>query len=156
MGVDLLTPPGQGDSGEADPRLRAALEAGDVAAVRAALAGARVFVGVESRLLERAASGGDKKSEIVLATLRLPSGASALPVFTSVAALSSWRRSARPVPVPALDACAEAARLGHESVVIDVAGPVPATLAVSLVDPAEAGEPRADRSARRRWPWRRR
>ncbi|ONH29233.1 SseB family protein [Pseudofrankia asymbiotica] len=173
MAVDLLTPPGQGDGGEADPRLRAALESGDAGAVAAALAGARVFVGVESRLLEpadeatavvtaepgpgRQDAGGrsaplghgphlaEKASEMVLATLRMPSGATALPVFSSVAALSAWRSAARPVPVPAADACAEAARLGHGTVVVDVAGPVTATLDVSALAGAPSpSEPRAD------------
>jgi len=156
VAVDLLTPPGQGDDGAADPGLRAALESGDAGAVAAALAGARVFVGVESRLLEladpvappeAAAVGpragertggkpglrGDKNSEMVLAILQLPSGATALPVFSSVAALSAWRSAARPVPVPAADACAEAARLGHPTVVVDVAGPVTATLDVGAL-----------------------
>ncbi len=153
-----MTPPGQGDAGEADPRLRAALEAGDEAAVAGALAGARVFVGIESRLIALAdpadpepgpdrgpaAAGGhrhsprpglrgEKQSEMVLATLRLPSGATALPVFSSAAALSAWRSAARPVPVAAADACAEAARLGHLTVVVDVAGPVTATLDVSAL-----------------------
>jgi hypothetical protein len=205
-----MTPPGQGDSGAADPRLRAALEAGDETALAAALDGARVFVGVESRLLELApdathdpaataaataartprdaaadvggrpsrgsgnvagplpaadsaapAAGrpldgrrpgeaarrkpgirGDKRSEMVLATLRLPSGATALPVFSSAAALSAWRASARPVPVSARDACAQAAQLGHRAVVIDVAGPVTATLDVSTLAAAQVG-PRA-------------
>ncbi|WP_131803755.1 SseB family protein, partial [Pseudofrankia sp. BMG5.36] len=171
MAVDLLTPPGQGDGGEADPRLRAALESGDAGAVAAALTGARVFVGVESRLLEpadevaavattepdpgRQDAGGhagpprhgphfsEKASEMVLATLRMPSGATALPVFSSVAALSAWRSAARPVPVPAADACAEAARLGHGTVVVDVAGPVTATLDVSAL----AGAPGASDAA---------
>ncbi|MBL7518066.1 SseB family protein, partial [Frankia sp. CNm7] len=169
MAVDLMTPPGQGDAGEGDPRLLAALRSGDEGAVAAALPGARVFVGVESRLLEladpvdpaeqpagacaaheRPAGGkpglrGEKKSEMVLATLRLPSGATALPVFSSVAALSAWRSAARPVPVSAVDACAEASRLGHPTVVIDVAGPVTATLDVSaLAGPVAAGPARRD------------
>ncbi|ADP79757.1 hypothetical protein FraEuI1c_1700 [Pseudofrankia inefficax] len=154
-----MTPPGQGDAGEADPRLRAALESGDEVAVAGALADARVFVGVESRLLELAdpadepAQGhrhpgrpelrGEKRSEMVLATLRLPSGATALPVFSSAAALSAWRSEARPVPVAALDACAEAARLGHRSVVVDVAGPVTATLDVSALADAPGAAPQA-------------
>jgi len=173
-----MTPPGQGDAGDADPRLLAALTSGDEAAVAGALGTARVFVGIESRLVELATdppgdrtsggagpagegnqggpaarpagSGGrrtvirgEKKSEMVLATLRLPSGATALPVFSSVAALSAWSSTARPVPIAALDACAEAARLGHRTVVVDVAGPVTATLDVgALVDsPGDATDP---------------
>jgi len=173
-----MTPPGQGDAGDADPRLLAALTSRDEAALAGALGAARVFVGVESRLVELAtdppgdrtpgAAGpagegaqggpaarpagsggrrtvvrGEKKSEMVLATLRLPSGATALPVFTSVAALSAWSPTARPVPIAALDACAEAARLGHRTVVVDVAGPVTATLDVgALVDsPRDATNP---------------
>ncbi|WP_007519925.1 SseB family protein [Pseudofrankia saprophytica] len=161
MAVDLLTPPGQGDAGQADPRLRAALDSADVGAVAAALAVSRVFVGVESRLLELAAEQpgrrlpSEKASEMVLATLRMPSGMTALPVFSSVAALSAWRSAARPVPVSAADACAEAARLGHGTVVVDVAGPVTVSLDVSALaagvglaaspsDAAGAGQGAAD------------
>jgi hypothetical protein len=164
-----MTPQGQGDDGEADPRLRAALESGDAAAVAAALASARVFVGIESRLVEladpaaRPGPRGEKTSEMMLATLRLPSGATALPVFSGVAALAAWRASARPVPVPAADVCAEAARLGHETVVVDVAGPVTATLdlvgdAGALAQPAAAGPQDELRSVARPWDgdrWRR-
>jgi hypothetical protein len=132
MAGDLLVPPGQGDDGSADPALRAALESGEPAALAAALAGARVFVGVEARLVSAdAATGADKTSDMELVTLRTDTGATALPVFSSAAALAEWRPQARPVPVAAAEVCAEALRLGHETVVIDLAGPASATVDVT-------------------------
>jgi hypothetical protein len=132
MAGDLPVPPGQGDDGSADPGLRAALASGDPDALAAALAGARVFVGVEARLVSAdAATGADKTSDMDLVTLRTDTGATALPVFSSVALLAEWRPQARPVPVAAAEVCAEAVRLGHETVVIDLAGPASATVDVT-------------------------
>ncbi|EFC84633.1 SseB family protein [Parafrankia sp. EUN1f] len=131
MPPDLLTPPGQGDDGLADSALLAALRSGDRAALTAALPGARVFVGVEARALATdAVTGADKKSDMVLVTLRTPSGSGALPVFSSVDVMAAWRPSVRPVPVTLPDACAEAVRMGLAAVVIDLGGPAPVTLDV--------------------------
>ncbi|ABW11165.1 conserved hypothetical protein [Parafrankia sp. EAN1pec] len=131
MSPDLLTPPGQGDHGRADSALLAALRSGDRAALTAALPGARVFVGVEARALATdALTGADKKSDMVLVTLRTPSGSGALPVFSAVDVMAAWRPSVRPVPVTLPDACAEAVRMGLAAVVIDLGGPAPVTLDV--------------------------
>ncbi|ABD12540.1 hypothetical protein ThrDRAFT_03414 [Frankia casuarinae] len=139
MARDLLTPSGQGDDGRADESLTRALAANpvDPAVLTAALRQARVFVGVEARLTAAdAVTGADKTSEMALTTLRTPSGATALPIFSSVSALTAWRSSARPVPVAAVDACTEAVRLGLGAVVIDVAGPRSASLDVGPGGPA--------------------
>ncbi len=129
MKRELLTPSGQGDRGGADEVLRAALVNRDERAVATALAGSRVFVAIEARLLETDSdTGADKASEMVLVTLRVPSGATAIPAFSSVDALARWRRAARPVPVPGRALCAEAVRAGHRAVVLDIAGPVMATI----------------------------
>ncbi|WP_066067014.1 SseB family protein [Frankia sp. EI5c] len=131
MSTDLLTPPGQGDDGRADAGLLAALRSGDRAALAAVLPGARVFVGVEARALATdAVTGADKQSDMVLVTLRTPSGSGALPVFSAVDVMASWRPSVRPVPVTLPDACAEAVRMGLAAVVIDLGGPAPVTLDV--------------------------
>jgi SseB protein N-terminal domain len=119
------------DAGAADPVLAGALgqayarrgpahDGGADEAVAAALAAARVFVGVEPRLLSAdGATGAEKESEMALVTLRAASGATAVPAFTSVGALTAWRGGARPVPVDGAGLCAEAVRLGHVAVVLD-------------------------------------
>ncbi|WP_261569195.1 SseB family protein [Frankia gtarii] len=137
MARHLLTPAGQGDDGAADETLVRVLAAGgptgrvDPAALTDALRRARVFVAIEAMLTSTdATTGADKTSEMALATLRTPAGASALPIFSSVTTLAAWREAARPVPVTAPDAWAEAVRLGLDSVVIDVAGPYSTSLKV--------------------------
>ncbi|MEX5633890.1 SseB family protein [Parafrankia sp. FMc2] len=131
MSPDLLTPPGQGDDGRADSALLAALRSGDRSALTAALPGARVFVGVEARSLATdVVTGADKQSDMVLVTLRTPSGSGALPVFSAVDVMAAWRPSVRPVAVTLPDACAEAVRMGLAAVVIDLGGPAPVTLDV--------------------------
>ncbi|SBW26415.1 SseB family protein [Protofrankia symbiont of Coriaria ruscifolia] len=134
MKRELLTPSGQGDRGGADEVLRAALASRDERAVATALAGSRVFVAIEARLLDTDETGADKASEMVLVTLRVPSGATAIPAFSSIDTLARWRRAARPVPVPGRALCAEAVRAGHRAVVIDIAGPVMATIDGDLLD----------------------
>ncbi|WP_018635607.1 SseB family protein [Parafrankia elaeagni] len=131
MSPDLLTPPGQGDDGRADSALLTALRSGDRSALTAALPGARVFVGVEARSLATdVVTGADKQSDMVLVTLRTPSGSGALPVFSAVDVMAAWRPSVRPVAVTLPDACAEAVRMGLAAVVIDLGGPAPVTLDV--------------------------
>ncbi|MCK9921496.1 SseB family protein [Frankia sp. AgPm24] len=135
MARDLLKPAGQGDQGEADAELARVLAAAgdtgriDPAALTVALREARVFVGVEAQATSvDEATGADRGSEMALITLRTASGASALPVFTSVATLAAWRPAARPVPVAGPDAFAQAAQEGLGAMVIDVAGPHTASL----------------------------
>ncbi len=121
------------DDGSADPRAATALTAfasgqGSEHAVLNALACSRLLVPVVAALNgdagPRAAEGGEKGSEMSLPTLVGRDGRRAVPVFTSLDALSRWRPAARPVPASAAlvwraaidDSCA---------VVVDIAGPVP-------------------------------
>jgi len=83
------------------------------------LGAARVFVGIEPRALETAADGADRVAEMALLIIQAPSGASAVPAFSGIAALSAWRPAARPVPVTGRELAAEALRLGHEALVLD-------------------------------------
>src|SRR3954470_14941165 len=69
------------DTGAADPRLAAALAAGDPAEVAAALVDARLIVGVVALPGEQVASEG----EMALALLESARGTRALPAFTSLA-----------------------------------------------------------------------
>lgn len=117
------------DDGAADAGYLAALAdlaagRGDEAAVVAALATARVFVPIVATLAEEAEAvagphgdhvHGDKQADMALVTLKAPDGRTALPAFTSAAALAAWHPEARPVAVyaarAALSAVAETAEL---------------------------------------------
>jgi len=125
------------DDGSADPGLAAALTAyaeapDDPAAgprVLAALAGTRVLVPVVA-LLGESEEGPDglrrdKTSDMAVPTLEAPGGRRALPAFTSTAALARWDPAARPVAVLVPQAVRAAVTERADTVVLDVAGPVP-------------------------------
>jgi hypothetical protein len=137
----LATPAGQGDDGKADPELAAVLAAGDLGRLPSAFAKARLFVAVEPRMVEADPdTGADKISEMVLVTLRRPDGTTAVPAFTSVAALTTWRSSARPVPVGGSVLAGQACQLGHRMVVLNVGGVDQVSLSVEAVTvPSAAG-----------------
>jgi hypothetical protein len=109
--------PGE-DVGVADPRLVAALAAGDVAAVRTALLAVRLI----TPLL---ASGAESTAaELTVPLLVGADGRIAMPVFSSVDSLRAWRPQARPVPVQGAAAVVAAIDGGSSGLVLDVAGPV--------------------------------
>ena len=66
------------------------------------------------------AAQGDKAADVALVTMRAPDGRQALPVFTSVPALTAWNPIARPVAVWMPRACLSAVDEGCELVVVDV------------------------------------
>lgn len=68
---------------------------------------------------EHEASAGDKASDVALVTMRAADGRQALPVFTSVPALTAWNPQARPVAVWMPRACLSAVDEGCELVVVD-------------------------------------
>jgi SseB protein N-terminal domain len=94
-----------GDTGEADPALTAALAApGDERALVAAVARARLLVPVVAEPTEVDEFGDhlvEKRTDMAAVTLVAPDGTRALPAFTSAAALAAWDPAARPVPVAA-------------------------------------------------------
>ncbi|OON82223.1 SseB family protein [Streptomyces tsukubensis] len=135
------------DDGTADPALSAALEvwAKDRHAhgpVLTALLGARLLVPVvavldESEVTPEAADGAsaegpgpvpglrrEKTSDMAVPTLKA-GGRKALPAFTSTATLARWDRTARPVAVPLRQAIEAAAHEQADTIVLDLAGPVP-------------------------------
>ncbi|MEN8652936.1 SseB family protein [Streptomyces sp. 21So2-11] len=153
------------DDGTADPRLTAALAAwaDDPAAepqVLEALAGARLLVPVVAVLgeVETDENGlrREKTSDMAVPTLQA-GDRRALPAFTSTEALARWNPQARPVAVPLHQALKAAAHECVDTVVIDLAGPVPyqlmgsallalaegRTSAAPLDDPAVTGAVRA-------------
>ncbi|MFJ7999453.1 SseB family protein [Streptomyces sp. NPDC096310] len=150
MALKNIPDPGfSDDDGTADPALTAALAAWaeDRAAhgpVLAALRTSRLLVPVVAVLGEaeevgegdRAASdtggGGrrtvglrrEKTSDMAVPTLQA-GDRRALPAFTSVEALARWDPGARPVAVPLHQALQAAAHERADTVVLDLAGPVP-------------------------------
>ncbi|MCZ9346882.1 SseB family protein [Streptomyces sp. TRM76130] len=135
------------DDGSADPRLSAALAAWAedrtaLAPVLEALQGARLLVPVVAVLgevEEDAGEGGgnpaedggglrglrrEKTSDMAVPTLRA-GDRTALPAFTSTDSLARWDPAARPVAVPVHQALRAAAHEKADTVVLDLAGPVP-------------------------------
>lgn len=103
----------------------AALQAGqgDEAAVVAALATARVFIPIVARLAEEGDGHqglqADKQADMALVTLQAADGRTAMPAFTSSAALAAWHPEARPVAVYAARAALSAVSEGAELLVLD-------------------------------------
>lgn len=134
------TSPFAGDDGAADPALAAALDryasgAADLADVVAVLAGCRVLVPVLAELeaADVVVRGGrdhpvDTEASAGVVALRTPDGRTAMPVFSSVAAMTAWHPGARPVPSGARRAALSAAGEGWEVLVLDPGGPVTAVL----------------------------
>lgn len=116
------------DDGSADPALLAAILAfrageGDQVAVAEAYRSARLLIplvthkgdhGVGPHGLEV-----DKTHELSIVTVAAPDGRPILPVFTSVAAMSRWDASARPVPVEGVRTALAAADEATDLIVID-------------------------------------
>ncbi|MFE5892703.1 SseB family protein [Streptomyces sp. NPDC056462] len=121
------------DDGSADPRLSAALAdwAADRAAegpVLEALKDARLLVPVVAVLgeVEEDENGlrREKTSDMAVPTLKAGER-TALPAFTSTESLARWDPAARPVAVPLRQALQAAAHEKADTIVLDMAGPVP-------------------------------
>ncbi|MBT2530560.1 SseB family protein [Arthrobacter sp. ISL-48] len=116
------------DDGTADAGYLAAVRAllngsGDEAAVVASLATARVFIPIIAQLAEEAEGveglSSDKQADMALVTLKAADGRTAMPAFTSAAALADWHPEARPVAVYAARAALSAVAEGAELMVLD-------------------------------------
>ncbi|MGW6061740.1 SseB family protein [Streptomyces sp. NPDC055189] len=121
------------DDGSADPRLTAALTAWSAdrtahGPVLEALTGARLLVPVVAVLgeVEEDENGlrREKTSDMAVPTLKA-GDRKALPAFTSTEALALWDPEARPVAVPLHQALQAAAHEQADTIVLDLAGPVP-------------------------------
>jgi hypothetical protein len=147
------TSPFARDDGSADPALAAVLAehaAGraSVADVLAALAGTRVLVAILPHGREQApvdeasrAAYDATKSQAAVIGIDAGDGRAAMPVFTSVAALTAWRGDARPVPTPAGQAAHGALAEGWQMLVLDPAGPVTVRLPrPAVIALAEGGQ----------------
>ncbi|OPF80014.1 hypothetical protein VT50_0214905 [Streptomyces antioxidans] len=167
MALKNIPDPGfSGDDGSADPRLTAALAAwaDDRSAepeVLAALADARLLVPVvailgEAEVVESASRGAsaegglrrEKSSDMAVPTLQAPDGRRALPAFTSLETLARWRPDARPVAVPLRQALEATAHEKADTLVLDLAGPVPYQLTgpalLALAEGRTSADPLAD------------
>ncbi|GAA0626215.1 SseB family protein [Sporichthya brevicatena] len=118
-----------GDDGSADPTLAVALSAwaagGPPGPVYAALVGGRVMVPVVARAVNvDVITGADKETDMMLVTIQGEDGRTALPAFTSLAALVDWNPEARPVPVAATTACLSTVAEQGDLLVLDPGGPV--------------------------------
>jgi hypothetical protein len=130
------------DTGEPDPELTAALQAVAADPARlpellAALHRARVVAPVVARSGETATTATglvhEKSADIAVPLLLDATGSRALPVFSGTPALTRWDPAARPVPVPGARAAEVALAEGAEAIVLDIAGPHPATLPLTEV-----------------------
>lgn len=144
------------DDGSADPRLSEALAAwaedrSAVGPVLEALKGARLLVPVVAVLgeVEEDENGlrHEKTSDMAVPTLK--AGArTALPAFTSTDSLALWDPEARPVAVPLHQALQAAAHEKADTVVLDLAGPVPFELTgpalLALAEGRTTTDPLAD------------
>lgn len=134
MSKHIPDPGFAGDDGAADPALVAALAAwaagGPADPVYAALVDGRVMVPVVARAVNVDgpenvhSTGADKETDMMLVTIRGQDGRTALPAFTSLAALVAWNAEARPVPVAASTACLSTVAEQGDLLVLDPGGPV--------------------------------
>lgn len=154
MALKNIPDPGfSDDDGTADPRLTAALAAyeADPSAepeVLAALPGARFLVPVVA-LLGEVEEGPDglrreKTSDMAVPTIQAADGRRALPAFTSTEALARWRPDARPVAVPLGQALQALAHEKADTLLIDMAGPVPYALTGAALRAVASGRATAD------------
>ncbi|MFJ8595936.1 SseB family protein [Streptomyces sp. NPDC093598] len=144
------------DDGSADPRLSAALAAwsadrGALGPVLDALKGARLLVPVVAVLGEAEEDERglrrEKTSDMAVPTLKA-GNRTALPAFTSTESLARWDPAARPVAVPLHQALQAAAHEKADTIVLDMAGPVPFELTgpalLALAEGRATTDPLAD------------
>ncbi|MDT9684136.1 SseB family protein [Streptomyces sp. TRM76323] len=157
MALKNIPDPGfSDDDGSADPGLAEALAAwaedrGAEPRVLEALRGARLLVPVVAVLGEVEEDGNglrrEKTSDMAVPTLTA-GDRRALPAFTSTDALARWDPQARPVAVPLHQALQAAAHEKADTVVLDMAGPVPYELTgralLALAEGRTSTDPLAD------------
>lgn len=116
------------DDGSAPPKLLEALRrfrAGELgeAEVVDALRESRLLIPLlaEAGEVGRTPDGRlvDKTQELAIVTVAAPDGRAVLPVFTSVAAMSAWNPTARPVPAAGTRVALAAAGDGTDLVIVD-------------------------------------
>ncbi|NIY69701.1 SseB family protein [Streptomyces malaysiensis] len=90
----------------------------------------------------------EKTSDMAVPTLEAPGGRRALLAFTSLETLARWRPDARPVAVPLRQALEATAHEKADTLVLDLAGPVPYQLTgpalLALAEGRTSADPLAD------------
>lgn len=131
---------GQPDSGVVSALSAWSQASGSEHAALLALSVTRLLVPVVATATQAdEATGADKESEMAIPTLIGTDGRAAIIAFTGIESLKRWRPDARPVP-------AVAGRVWHaaitegQSVVIDIAGPVPFVVEGARLKALAAGE----------------
>lgn len=132
-GRDYAPSPFPADDGSTPPALAAALDAyrrGEDPHRRdlvATLAASRVLVPIMAVATELGTTAhgltGDNGADMAMVSITAPDGTRVLPLFTSVAQLSAWRRDARPVPVVAPQAAQAAVQEQCTALLLDAANP---------------------------------
>lgn len=126
-GAEVLVTRFQGDTGEADPDLRALLaEPGTFEAQRRIverLRTGRLLIPVVAALDEADAEGGDKHSHMAAVIIADQAGRRALMCFTGVDSVTTWRADARPQPVTGVEAAQAALQEDCAALLVDAAGP---------------------------------
>ena len=120
--------PHAGDDGSADPALIAALEQfrnqkALPEAVVAAFAKARLLVPLVAHVGETGIGAHgqvvDKSADLSIVSVASPDGQVALPVFSSVATMAAWNKTARPVPIEATRIALAAASEKNARIILD-------------------------------------
>lgn len=115
------------DDGSAPEALLSALEAfaadGDPVGVVDAFRGSRFLIPLVAHAGEHGVTDAglvvDKTQELSIVTVAGPDGRDVLPVFSSVAAMSAWNGTARPIPADGVRVALAAAEEGTDVVVVD-------------------------------------
>lgn len=134
-----------GDRGDPDPVLRGVLAEAYQGGSRypqavAALCTARLLLPIVATGDE----GGDgpspdRHAEMAAVLVQSDAGATAVPVFTGLDALTAWKPDARPVPCTLDDVAATAVETGATAIVVDLPGPHPLVIERALIDELAQG-----------------
>lgn len=117
-----------GDHGEPDPQVRASLAAvaddpAGYARAVAALCGARLLLPIAP----------DPEGDLSAVQVTAADGATGLPAFTGLDALTAWNPTARPVPCTLDEVAATAVETSARAVLIDLAGPASLVIEAELI-----------------------
>ncbi len=144
-GADVLVTRFQGDTGEADPRLRHLIGDPETYAAQREivqrLLDGRLLIPVVANLDEKDAKGADKHSHMATVTIADESGRKALMCFTGVDPGGARRADARPIPVAGIEAAQAALQEECSALLIDIAGPTRYALAGTGLWALAAGRP---------------
>ena len=149
--------PWANDDGSANPELLAVLERFQTGAatqteVHQVLRESRLLVPLVADLGE-AGEGAhgqtvDKSADLSIVSVSSPDGQSALPVFSSVAAMSAWNSKARPVPIETARVALAAASEDNGRIILDPGSPTEFAIRKpafrSLADGSEWTNPSSD------------